>query len=167
MADETILKGNVRILYIKVATTWIPVSCLTDNPFREESEMLSTTTSEDGGWGTSVPTNQNYGIDFTGLQMLTTGAGDTTKMSYDRLKVLKKARTKIEWKIEDDNAKLIDYGFGFIKSLGETNDVGGFLEFDGSIVGFGEPLFDSEVGIYIFQDGDNFLFQDGNAFIFQ
>ena len=166
MANETFYNGEVRILYIKVSSVWLPVACLTSNPFNEESTMLGITTNEDGGWEASIPTNQNYSIDFTGIQMLTTGAGDTSKVSYDRLKVLKKSRTLINWKIENSSGTLVDEGFGYIQSINESNEVGGFLEFDGSIIGFGEPIFTSETGIKLYQDGEIFMFQNGHQFLF-
>ncbi len=88
------LKGDIRILYIKDGSTYLPIGCLTSNPLSEETEMLQVATSTAGGWGTSIPTNQSFSIEFSGLQMLTTGAGDTTKLSYDTIRTKKRARTR-------------------------------------------------------------------------
>lgn len=138
MAGETFYKGDIRILYIKEDSTWYPVACLTDNPFAEEVDMLPTTTRENAGWETSLPTKQRYSIEFNGIQILTMPAGDITKMSYDRLKGLKRERTLVEWKIEDSGAVFSDTGFGYIQNISEANEAGNRLEFNGSIVGYGE-----------------------------
>ena len=138
MADETFYKGDIRLLYIKEGVDWYPVSCITGSPFNEEAEMVPTTTRENNGWETQLPISQRYTIEFNGLQILTVGSGDTTKMSYDRLKTLKRERTKIEWKIEDAGGLFNETGFGYIQNIGESNESGGMLEFSGSIVGYGE-----------------------------
>lgn len=162
------INGHERILYIKEDSIWHPVACLTSNPFSEEVDMMQTTTRESNGWETSRPVSQRYSITFEGLQILTANdTGDTSKMSYDRLKVIKRNRQKIEWKIEDSNSMFLDEGYGYIKDIGEGNEVGEFLTFSGSIVGYGEPVFTSgDAGAYIFQDGETFLFQDGTGFLF-
>ncbi len=138
MAGETLYKGDIRMLYIKEDATWYPVACLIGSPFKEDVEMLNTTTRENEGWETFLPTKQSYSINFNGLQLLTISGGDTTKMSYDRLKFIKRNRTLVEWKIEDTGGLFDETGYGYIQRLGEDNQVGEFLEFDGIIVGYGE-----------------------------
>ncbi len=159
------LKGDIRILYIKISSVWLPVACLTDNPFNEATEMLQVATSTAGGWGTSIPTNQSFSIEFSGLQILTVSGPEQDKVSYDRLKVLKKSRTRIEWKIKDASGNFIDSGSGYINSISEGNEIGEYLTFSGSISGFGVPSFSSGVA-YLFQDGVAFTFQDGTEFLF-
>jgi hypothetical protein len=129
--------------------------------------MLPTTTRTNNGWESSLPQQQSYTIDFEGMQILTTGAlGDSTKLSYDALKSYKRNRTQIEWKIEDSAQYFVDEGFGYIKDLGESNTIGEFLTFSGSIVGFGEPVFTSDAGAYTFEDGEAMLFEDSTGFLF-
>ena len=159
------LKGDIRILYIKDGSTYLPIGCLTSNPLSEETEMLQVATSTAGDWGTPIPTNQSFSIEFSGLQMLTTGAGDTTKLSYDTIRTKKRARTLIEWKIEDDSQNFIDSGSGYINSISEGNEIGEYLTFSGSITGFGVPVFSSG-SAYLFQDEVAFTFQDGTEFLF-
>lgn len=137
MADETLYEGAIRILYIKDATVWHPVACLSSNPISEFVETIPTTTRASGGWETSVATSQSYTIDFEGIQILTSSAGDDTKLSYDTLKEKKRDRTLIEWKIEDTGLIFSDTGSGYITAIGEANEVGGLLTFNGTIQGYG------------------------------
>lgn len=133
-------KGEDRILYLKLLGSWLPIACLTDNPFSETSEFIDTTTRDNGGWTTSRPNMQSYNISFNGLQLNTSVAGGTfTVISYDKLKQLKRSKTLLDWKIEG-NFPVVDYGKAYIQELSEANAVDEFLTFSGSLVGFGIPL---------------------------
>lgn len=161
------IKGDDRILYIDVLGTYVPLGCLTSNPMTEEVDMIKTTTRENNGWETSLPTTQRFSIDFEGLQMLTLGdIGDASKLSYDSLKTIKRNREKVLWKIADLQERFIDTGSGYITSLSESNQVGEFLGFSGSIVGFGEPIASTGVGDYLFEDGQVYTFEDGQVYLF-
>ena len=163
-----LLKGEERILYIKISAVWIPIACLIDNPFSETVEMLPTTTRTNAGWETSVPQGQSFNISFDGIQIYTEGTGaDTTKASYDRLKGIKRARTRIEWKIEDSLQNFVDEGWGYITDLSESSPVGDFLTFSGQITGYGEPIFTATTGGALFQDGEGIIFQNATGQLFQ
>ncbi|MCR9263300.1 MAG: hypothetical protein NXH86_04040 [Flavobacteriaceae bacterium] len=154
-------KGDVRIFSIKVDEDYIPVGCLISNDIEESVEMLNTTTRASNGWRTSVPTTQEYNIPFEGIQVLT----DSSVLSYDYLKTLKRARTRIEWQISD-NSSLRDQGEGYITDLREGNAVGEFLSFSGNVRGYGVPIVITLEGD-LYQDGNVMLFQDGNEILFQ
>ena len=147
MATSKFLSADTRILYIKIEGVFIPVACLTDNSFSESVDSLDTTTIENAGWTSSIPTNQSYSISFSGLQIYTLfpPEADQTKASYDRLKALKRGRAIFDWEIRTNDLVFIDYGKGYIDSLSESAPVGEFLTFDGSIKGVGEPLFTSDL----------------------
>jgi len=133
-------KGQDRILYIKVLGSYLPIACLTDNPFSETSEFIDTTTRDNQGWTTSRPMMQSYNISFSGLQVVTSVAGGNFNVvSYDKLKQLKRLKTLLEWKIEG-LFPVIDYGKCYIQELSEATAVDEFLSFSGSLVGFGIPL---------------------------
>ena len=133
-------KGEDRILYLKLLGAWLPIACLTDNPFSETSEFIDTTTRDNGGWSTSMPTMQNYNISFSGLQVNSSVAGGTfTVISYDKLKQLKRNKTRLDWKIEG-NFPVVDYGKCYIQELSEATPVDDFLTFTGTLLGFGKPL---------------------------
>lgn len=153
-------KGDVRIFSIKVDDEYVPVGCLISNDIEETVEMLNTTTRASNGWRTSVPTTQEYNIPFEGIQVLT----DSSVISYDYLKTLKRARTRIEWQISD-NGNFRDQGEGYITNLRESNSVGEFLAFSGNVRGYGVPIVITLEGD-LFQDGTVMLFQNGNEILF-
>jgi len=146
--------GEDRILYVKYLGSWLPVGCLTANSISESSEMLPTMTRDNSGWATSRPMMQSYTISFDGLQINTTVAGGTfTVASYDRLKQLKRSKTLLDWKIQGSVFPIIDYGKAYINELSEASNVGEYLTFSGSMVGYGIPL-TRTVGEFVLNDGD-------------
>ena len=154
-------KGDIRVLYILSEGSYVPVGCLTSNNISETVEMLDTTTRESGGWRTNVPSTQEYNIPFDGIQE----HNENGIITYTDLKVLKRARTKIQWEIKGGGLPE-DSGYGYITDLSEDNSVGEFLLFSGNIQGYGEPALVLLVGD-IYQDGNEMLYQDGNEIIFQ
>jgi len=146
--------GADRILYIKLLGSWLPVGCLTSNSLSEASEMMPTTTRDNNGWSTSRPAMQNYAIGFEGLQINTVVAGGTfTVASYDKLKLLKRSRTLIDWKIQGATFPTVDYGKGYINEISEASAIDDFLTFSGSITGYGEPK-TRTVGDFVLNDGN-------------
>ena len=161
------INGYTKVLWIDVDGDFMPVACLTSNPIEETVEMMGTTTRDNLGWRTSTPTTQSYSISFSGIQIDTeTVLGDLSKLSYNSLKIIKRNSTVFNWKIASNNGLFIDVGTGIITTLNESNDVDGYLEFDGSITGIGKPIAATELNDYVFQDANNFVFQDGNNIIF-
>ena len=111
-------KGEDRVLYIKINNEYLPIGCLTGDSFSESSEMLDTTTRDNAGWKTSTPTLQSYNISFDGLVINTSDlGGDQTKISYDRLTLLKRNKTLIEWKSQDTLGVFVSVGKGYITEL--------------------------------------------------
>jgi hypothetical protein len=155
--------GDERILYLKLNGVFAPVGCLTDNSFEESSDTLDTTTIENNGWKTSRATNQSYSISFNGIQLNSTLAGgDFTKISYDKLKELKRTRVVLDWKIQGATFPLVDYGKCIITDLSEAAPVGELLTFSGSLQGYGQPLMASSA-LVLLNDGDpTRIVQDGN-----
>ena len=132
------IDGTYSILYIKWEDEFLPIGCLTSDSFSEQVEMLDTTTRDNAGWRTSTPTNQSYNISFDGIVKNTNFyGGDSTKISLDRLRVLKRSRTLIEWKTQDENLTFVDSGFGHITSLSKTSNMEEFISFTCDIEGFG------------------------------
>jgi hypothetical protein len=148
------IKGEDRIVYLKLNGAWLPVGCLTGNTLSESSEMLPTTTRDNDGWATSRPTMQNYSIGFEGLQVNSTVAmGNFNLASYDRLKLLKRNKTLLDWKIQGVIFPIVDYGKCYINEISEASTVGEFLSFSGSLVGFGIPKV-TTLGETILNNGD-------------
>lgn len=132
--------GSDRIFYIKLSGAWLPVGCLTSNSISESSEMMPTTTRDNNGWATSKPTMQSYSIEFEGLQVNTTANGGNFSIaSYDRLKLLKRSKILLDWKIQGTTFPIVDYGKCYINEISEASAVDEFLSFSGSAVGYGLP----------------------------
>ena len=153
-----ILSGNDSILFIKWAGVYVPVGCLTENGMSEETALLPTTTQQTNGWRTSRANLQSFSINFNGLQMFSI-SGNVPVLSYDRLQVIKRNRTLIEWREERGNG-LVQEGKGIIISLTGSNSVNVDAEFSGTIQGFGSPKLILEG--QIIDDGLRNGIQDGN-----
>lgn len=146
-------KGDDRILYLKILGNFLPIACLTDNPFSETSDFIDTTTRDNKGWTTSRPMSQSYSIEFNGMQVNSnTAGGNFNVASYDRLKQLKRNKALLDWKIEG-NFPTVDYGKCYISDISEANAVGEFLTFSGSLVGYGIPLTTTK-GTNVLNSGD-------------
>ena len=134
------IDGTYRILYIKWEGVYLPIGCLTSDSFTETSEMIDTTTRDNAGWSTSTPVNQSYSISFDGLLINTEfEGGDSTKLSYDRLRILKRTNTLIEWKIADSSQLFLDLGKGYINNLSDNSNIDEFISFSAEIQGYGKP----------------------------
>ena len=148
------VNGADRVLYIKIGTNYVPIGCLSSNSFSESSEMLDTTTRDNNGWATARPVNQNYSIQFDGLQLNSTLVGGNFAVaSYDKLKYYKRNSILIEWKLQGTLYPVVDYGFGHITDLSEAANMDEFMSFNGTITGFGEPLVTS-LGTVLLNNGD-------------
>tara|TARA_R110000851_G_scaffold98366_4_gene212923 strand:- start:77 stop:481 length:405 start_codon:yes stop_codon:yes gene_type:complete len=133
------INGTYSVFYIKWQGNFLPIGCLTSDTFDEEIEMLDTTTVDNKGWKTSIPTKQNYNISFDGLIKNTNfDGGDSSKISLDRLRVLKRNRDLIQWKTQDADLIFISSGFGYITSLSKSANVDEFISFNCEIEGFGQ-----------------------------
>jgi len=133
------MKGENRLLYIKRSSLLVPIGCLTENNFSDESDMTDVTTRDvENGWVASVPIKQRYNIDFSGLMTVTNDSNGI--FSYAALVVLTQARQPIEWKIVSTESANFKEGSGFITSLSESAVVDEFVTFSGAIVGTGAPL---------------------------
>ena len=156
------IDGTYRILFIEWDEVYLPVGLLTSESFSEGVDMIDTTTRDNNGWKTSQPTNQFYNISFDGLIVNTNfNGGDFTKVSLDRLIILKRSRTLINWKIQDTNLTFIDSGSGYITELSNSSNIDEFITFNANIEGFGTPSSTSGI-VFTLQDGNNNIIQDGN-----
>lgn len=123
--------GSTRILYIK-DTTWKAIGCLTSNNLSESIDLFdSTNLDTTDGWTSFRTGAVNYSISFDGI------IDSTATIDYFDLVVLKRARTKVEWKIESPDDIYRQSGFGYISSISESAPIGEFLSFSGQITGTG------------------------------
>jgi len=131
------INGTYRILYIDSGDGYQPIGCLTSHSFNEESDTLNTTTRDNEGWNTEVPTNQRYSISFDGFVLENLS---NTQQTYYDLKNIKRNRTLINWSIDHD-----EYGRGYIISLSDSNNIDEFVAFSAQLVGYGKPLIQLDV----------------------
>lgn len=128
----TILQGDTKIFYIKDASVWVPVGCLTSNGITEDAEFLETTTRLSGGWRTTKPTNQSYTLNVEAYS-----TRDSGLLSYEDLRDKKRARSLVEWKIDDGTNK--ETGYASISQIGETAPAGELVTFSMQLIGYGVP----------------------------
>ena len=122
------LKGDFRILSISYNSgSYYPIACVSDNGLSESAQMLNTTTRDNGGWKTSVPTSQQGTIDFSGV---TETVGDFT---IDDLRVIFRSGDIIDWKISLAGGGDTYSGEGYFSSISEDGSVDSFVTFTGSI----------------------------------
>lgn len=132
------LNGSYKLLYIKSGVDWFPIGCLTDNSFTEGTGTLDASTRDNtDGWQSSVPTTQNYTISFSGIVTLDDRGG--TVIKYADLVALKRARTKIEWKIYSSEGGDTEEGYGYLTSISDSASLDDAVSFDGEILGTGAP----------------------------
>lgn len=147
-------KGEDRILFIKIDGAYMPIGCLIGNSLDENVQMLDTTTRDNKGWVTGRPVAQDYSISFNGLQLNSTMPGGNFNVaSYDRLKIIKRKKILIDWKIQGTVFPVVDYGKAYITNIGEANNVGEFMSFSGTLTGYGEPLV-QDLGGVVLNNGD-------------
>lgn len=148
------VNGEDRILYIKINGVYMPIGCLTGNGLDESGEMLDTTTRDNEGWRTERMMLQSYTISFSGLQVNSTVAGGNFNVaSYDRLKLLKRARARIEWKLQGAVYPVVDYGKATISALSEISNAGELMSFSGTLNGYGKPMV-QDLTITVLNNGD-------------
>lgn len=157
------VNGEDRILFLKIEGNYMPIGCLTGNTLDKTAEMISTTTRDNKGWGTSRPDTKNYSISFNGLQVNSTMAGGVfTVASYDKLDKLFNDSILLEWKIQGTVFPVVNYGKCYISSLGEVNNVDEFMSFAGTLTGYGKPLIQDLGGVLLNNGDPNVIVNDGN-----
>lgn len=153
------INGTYSILFIDYGFGFFPIGCLTSNSFSEDVETLDSTTIDNQGWKTQVLTNQSYSIDFSGVVINTLIGDDSDKVSYDRLKLIKRDRQLISWKIEDTEIR--DSGQGQIVSLSSEGNIDEFITFSATLQGYGKP-FTNMIRIPSIEDGIANSLENGN-----
>lgn len=130
------VNGDNEILYIKRDGSYLPIACLDSNSFSETADEIDTTTSDNAGWKTTLPTNQGYEISFSGI----TEADELPELknSYFDLLDLKRNRTLIEWRIGLPTSNY-DYGNAYLIDLSSEAPADDLISFSGTLRGYGRP----------------------------
>lgn len=160
------IRGKESMFYIKKNDVFFPVGCLTSSPISEDVEMIDTTTRENEGWRTSLPTNQGYTIELSGLMVQDDEDSGNEILSYRELRAMKRNKELIEWKRETLGGYYIDSGKAYITSISDSDEADGFITFSASLVGYGRPDVSGK-RIYILGDDDKSIYvhPDNNTVI--
>lgn len=131
------IKGSDSIFFIKDDDNlWYPVSCEISNSMSEQSSVISTTTRDNQGWETSIPTNQNYSFS---LDCVMINDFVVNGLSYFKIKNKKRNRQLIEWKRKYMTINKEETGKGYITDISDTHSVDDNITFTLTIQGFGAP----------------------------
>lgn len=133
------IKGEESLFYIKKNDVFFPVACLTSSPMSEDVELISTTTRENEGWNTNLPTNQSYNIDLSGLMIMDDSDSGNEVLSYRELRNMKRNRELVEWERRTLGGYYIDSGKAHIISISDSDEADGFITFSASLKGYGKP----------------------------
>lgn len=137
---EEQLKGEDSLFYIKYNGVWCPIACETSNSFSESVEMINTTTRDNAGWKTEIPTNQSFSISLDAILTIDDKTANSNVLSYNKIRKMKRERTLIEWKRETFEGWYIDGGKAYIVDISDANAVGEDITFSLQLNGFGKPL---------------------------
>ena len=137
---EQQLKGEDSLFYIKYNDVWCPIACETSNSFSETVEMINTTTRDNAGWKTEIPTNQSFSISLEAVLTIDDKTANSNVLSYYKIRKMKRERTLIEWKRETLGGWYIDSGKAYIVDISDANAVGEDITFSLQLNGFGKPL---------------------------
>lgn len=156
------IDGTYSIVYLDYGEGFLPIAVETGSSFEEGVNQKSTTVRDNNGWATQVLTNQFYNFSVNGLAMNTVYAkGDFTRISYDRLERIKRSKEIVNWKKADKDNIHVQTGQCQIISLSKNDDIGEFVSFEASFLGYGKP--ESSTGKhYPIENGLGELIEDGN-----
>lgn len=163
---EQQLKGEDSLFYIKYNGVWCPVACETSNSLSENVEMINTTTRDNAGWKTEIPTNQSFSISLDAVLTIDDKTANSNVLSYNKIRKMKRERTLIEWKRETFRGWYIDGGKAYIVEISDANAVGEDITFSLQLNGFGKPL-DSTARVSVLGYNSDTLISDDNNNLIQ
>lgn len=160
------IKGKESLFYIEKDGDFYPVGCLTDSPMSEDVETIDTTTRDNEGWRTFLPTIQGYSLDLNGLMVQDDEDSGNSVLSYRELRRMKRDKVLINWKRETLGGYYIDKGQAYITAISDADPADGFITFQATLRGFGKPQEDN-ARIYILGDDDKTIYMhpDNNTVI--
>lgn len=150
----SLIKGKECLFYIKKNDEYFPVGCLTSSPFSEDVDIIDTTTRENEGWKTSLPTNQSYSINLSGLMVKDDEDSGNEILSYRQLRMMKRNRELIEWRRVTLDGYYIDSGRAYIINISDSDEADGFITFQATLQGYGKPDNETNNRIYVLGNGE-------------
>lgn len=136
---------------------WVPVSCETSNSFSEDVDMIGTTTRDNEGWRSSLPTEQGYSFEISG-QAVFRSSNDV--LSYFVLREKKRNKELISWKREFMGDTYIETGQGYITNISDESPTMGLVTFNLSLEGYLKPEFADNRIVVLSNFNDDILSDD-------
>lgn len=131
------IQGKDSLFYIYYNSVWFPVACLTSSPLSEDSDELPTTTRDNQGWKSSIPTLQSYNIALSGV--VTFDGENQNVLSYRKLRSFKRNRELIQWQRRTLTNVFVDTGYAYITSISDSDEVDSEITFEATLKGYGMP----------------------------
>lgn len=131
------IQGKDSLFYIYYNSVWFPVACLKSSPLNEQSDELPTTTRDNNGWKSSLPTMQSYNIELDGI--MTYDGENQSVLSYRKLRSFKRNRELIQWQRRTLDNLFVDTGYAYITAISDNDGVDGEISFNASLKGYGMP----------------------------
>ena len=128
--------------------------------------MINTTTRDNAGWKTEIPTNQSFSISLDAILTIDDKTANSNVLSYNKIRKMKRERTLIEWKRETLGGWYIDSGKAHIVDISDANAVGENITFSLQLNGFGKPL-ESTARVSVLGYNSNTLVSDNNNNLIQ
>lgn len=148
------MQGEDILFYILTVDGWLPVACLTDNPFTRTTERIQTTARGSGGTRSYLPSTHDYNLSLSGI--LTKKAG---VVSYNDLDQLQDDRIIFQWRMLSGDGYIAKTGSSFITSLTLNSAARAYVTFSCEL----SPALGELGNILVWsQDGFNIVSQDGN-----
>lgn len=132
------IKGKESIIYILHENNWYPISCETSNSFTENVTMKGTTTRDNEGWRSSLPTEQGYTFEISGQAVF---QSTNNVLSYFLLRQKKRNKELIYWRREFMRGAYIETGKGYITNISDESPTTGLVTFNLSLEGYLKPVF--------------------------
>lgn len=139
---------------------YIPVGFEVGDSLQETTDFLPTTTRVNDGWKTSVPTTQAFSMTFDAVQLKATAPYVDQGYSLHNIKLLKRERKLLQFKIEVAAGEFIEYFKGYISNIGDAATVGKFITYQVTVLGNGKPTMETNI-----LPTDNWVDMDGVAIV--
>ena len=151
------IDGTTVLFYINTESGWIPVGCLTDNPFSVSTDRLETTVRGSGGFKSYIPTIHDYSLSLSGILSKNEGV-----VSYNDLSTLQRTRVIFEWMISSTDNHIGESGTAFITELSLGSSAHAWVSFSCTL----SPASGGVSGILVWsQNGLNVVSQNGENMI--
>ena len=148
------MQGEEILFYILTVDGWLPVACLTDNPFTRTTERIQTTSRGSGGYRSYIPSIHDYNLSLAGVLTKKIGV-----VSYNDLDQLQEDRIIFQWRMLSGDGYIAKTGSSFITSLTLNSAAGAYVTFGCELSpsggGIGNILVWSQDGFNVVEDGNN------------